>query len=176
MFQKSPVDRRKMANSEEEDLPNSNQNVLNSKMDTPIIDQIIPSSNKTDNPNSDQSITNINLSIPNINQSIASSNSDKVTNNHQNKSNNKNPNVSNSIPNTPVGKKSSSCGNHATTNGKQARTGLAAASGKVRKGNTGKNVSIFQILHSALQENAAHSMLRFEIISSRKIPLTKILW
>jgi hypothetical protein len=123
-----------MANNEEEDLPNSNQNVLNSKMDTPIIDQMLPS-NKTDNPNSDQSITNINLSIPNINPIIASSNPDKVTNNHQNKSNSKNPHVSNSIPNTPMGKKSSGCGNHATTNGKQAKTGLAAASGKVRKGN-----------------------------------------
>jgi hypothetical protein len=134
-----------MANSEEEDLPNSNHNVLNSKVESPIIEQMMIPNNKTDNPNSDQSITNINLSIPNINQSIASSNPDKVTNNHQNKSNSKNPHVSNSnsIPNTPVGKKSSGCSNHATTNGKQARAGLAAASGKVRKGNTGKNVSIF---------------------------------
>jgi hypothetical protein len=133
-----------MANSEEENLPNSNQNVLNIKIESPIIEQMLPS-NKTDNPSSDKSITNINLSIPNTNPSIASSNPDKVTNNHQNKSNSKNPHVSNSIPNTPMGKKSSGCANHATTNGKQARTGLATASGKVRKGNIGKNVSIFQI-------------------------------
>jgi hypothetical protein len=127
-----------MANSEEEDLPNSNQNVLNSKIESPIIDQMMIPNNKTDNPNSDQNITNINLSIPNINPSIASSNPDKVTNNHQNKSNNKSQHVSNSIPNTPMGKKSSSCGNHATTNGKQARAGLAAASGKVKQLNTKK--------------------------------------
>jgi hypothetical protein len=165
-----------MANSEEEDLPNSNQNVLNSKMDTPIIDQMIPS-NKTDNTNSDQSITNISLSIPNINPSIASSNPDKVTNNHQNKSNSKNPHVSNSNsnPNTPMGKKSSSCGNHATTNGKQTKTGLAAASGKVRMRNVGKNVSIFQILYCTLKDKGALSMLKLGIISSLKAPLTKIL-